>query len=97
MSGSTPTPRLPFNLAAAFTALVLYASLDPFTGWRDSGAPLFAWLTAAWPRYYTGFDLAVNVIAYLPLGFLWCTTLQARFSRTHAALLALLAALLIPQ
>ena len=95
MLGSAATSRLPRNLAAAFTLLVIYASLDPFTGWRDSGAPLFAWLTAAWPRYYTVFDLVVNVLAYLPLGFLWSTTLQARFPRAGAALLAALVAMTI--
>jgi len=66
---------LPLILASSFTLLVLYASLYPFAGWRDSGLDPFAFLQAGWPRYVTRFDLAVNVLAYLPLGFLWCTVL----------------------
>ena len=69
------------SLAIAYTALVVYASLHPFTGWRDSGLPLFAFLNAAWPRYYTGFDLAVIVLAYVPLGFFWLPVASARFGR----------------
>jgi hypothetical protein len=35
-----------------------------------------SFLGAAWPRYYTGFDLAMNVIAYLPFGFLCAATMR---------------------
>ena len=66
---------LPLYLAAAYTLLVIYASLHPFSGWRDSGAPVSAFLFAAWPRYWTVFDLFTNVLAYLPLGFIWVPTL----------------------
>jgi VanZ family protein len=67
---------LPRYLALAYTALVIYASLHPFAGWRDLGLSPFAFLDAAWPRYWTVFDLAVNVFAYLPLGFLLTLTLH---------------------
>lgn len=83
-------PRLRLYIAAAYTLLVLYASLHPFTGWQDSGAPLLAFLTAPWPRYFTFFDLATNVAAYLPLGFFWGAALQARLPRWLAVALALL-------
>lgn len=66
-------------LAIAYTALVIYASLHPFSGWEDSGLPLFAFLSAGWPRYYTVFDLIVNVLAYVPLGFFWLPVAAARF------------------
>lgn len=82
--------RLPTTLAGVYTLLVLYASLHPFSGWRDSGVDAFAFLDAAWPRYVTGFDLAVNALAYLPLGFLWAAAL----SRSLAPLLAVLLAAL---
>lgn len=74
---TTRTSPLALYLAAAYTLLVIYASLHPFTGWRHNGVPLLAYLSAAWPRYFTGFDLSVNVLAYLPLGFLWVPGLQA--------------------
>lgn len=77
-------------LAVAYTGLVVYASLHPFTDWRDSGAPLFAYLSAAWPRYTTAFDLVVNIAAYLPLGFLWTATGQRRFPSWVAVTLAVL-------
>ena len=68
--------------------LVIYASLHPFSGWRDSGAPVTDFLSAAWPRYWTGFDLFTNVIAYLPLGFIWVPTLLPRQGIWSAAFLA---------
>ncbi len=77
MSPRTP-PRLSFYLAGAWTLLAIYGSLYPFTGWRDSGVSPLLFLTAAWPRYYTGFDLTANTLAYLPIGFLWATVLSTR-------------------
>jgi VanZ family protein len=76
--------------ALVYTALIAYASLYPFTGWRDTGVPLTAFLSAPWPRYWTGFDLATNVLGYLPLGFLWVGALQTRMPRWLAAGTALL-------
>ncbi len=87
---SEPRTTLPRYLASAYTLLVIYASLHPFTGWRDDGAPLTAFLFAAWPRYWTVFDLVTNVAAYLPLGFIWVPTLQPRLGRPLAAILACL-------
>ncbi|MBY0340227.1 MAG: VanZ family protein [Rhodocyclaceae bacterium] len=69
-------------LAVAYTVLVVYASLHPFSGWRDSGLSLFAFLNAGWPRYYTGFDLLVNVLAYVPLGFFWMPVATAHAGRS---------------
>ncbi len=86
-----PHSPLALYLAVAYALLVVYASLHPFAGWRDNGAPLFAFLDAAWPRYYTGFDLAANVLAYVPLGFLLVPALQARLGIAAAALIAALA------
>lgn len=57
-------------LALAWLALLVYGSLHPFSGWRDSGVSPFAFLEGGWPRYWTLFDLTVNVLVYLPLGFL---------------------------
>lgn len=70
--------RLPFYLAAAYTLLALYGSLYPLSGWRDTGADPLTFLGADWPRYFTVFDLGANVLAYLPLGFLWSAVLGAR-------------------
>lgn len=76
----TPS-TLPFQLAGIYTLLALYGSLYPFSGWRDSGIDPFDFLALAWPRYTTGFDLVTNVLAYLPLGFLWATAWILRIGR----------------
>lgn len=74
-------------LAAAYALLVIYASLHPFSGWRDTGAPLLDFLAAAWPRYYTVFDLVTNMLAYVPLGFLLVPALHPRLRLGIAAVL----------
>lgn len=57
-------------LALALICLIIYASLYPFTDWRDQGISPFTFLTAPWPRYLVGFDVAVNALGYAPLGFM---------------------------
>ena len=66
---AAPKSRLALYLTLGYTLLVLYASLTPFSGWRDPGESALAFLSAPWPRYLTAFDLIVNVLAYVPLGF----------------------------
>lgn len=82
--------RLPFYLAGAYTLLVLYGSLYPLTGWRDTGVDPLAFLGAGWPRYFTAFDVVANALAYLPLGFLWATVLVTRLPAVSVFLLAAL-------
>jgi len=62
----SPLARILF---AVFAALTVYASLYPMEGWRDPGLSPFAYLTAPWPRHITRFDIAVNVLGYVPYGF----------------------------
>ncbi|MDZ4161348.1 MAG: VanZ family protein, partial [Burkholderiales bacterium] len=57
-------------MAALLSALIVYASLYPFDGWRLSGQPPWAFLTAPLPRYWTWFDVLSNWLGYVPLGFL---------------------------
>ena len=61
---------LSWPLSLAFICLIVYASLYPFTDWRDQGISPFDFLTAPWPRYWVSFDIAINVMGYAPLGFL---------------------------
>lgn len=94
MSAAAPS-RLPLYLAGTWTLLAIYGSLHPFTGWRDTGVSPLAFLSADWPRYFTGFDLAANTLAYLPIGFLWATVLSTRLQPLAAfCAAALLGALL---
>ncbi|WP_291987726.1 VanZ family protein [Candidatus Accumulibacter sp. ACC007] len=86
-----PRPtRLPLYLALAYLVLISYASLYPFANWRDLGLSPLAFLAAAWPRYWTAFDLAVNIAVYVPLGFLLALTLRRLPGRWSAAVAALL-------
>ncbi len=57
-------------LALVYIGLILYASLYPFSDWRYQGIVPWAFLTSPLPKYWTGFDLTVNVLGYMPLGFL---------------------------
>lgn len=55
-------------LALLYAALVVYASLYPFADWRDQGIAPWEFLLAPVARYWTGFDVGVNVAGYVPLG-----------------------------
>ncbi len=62
----------------AYTLIVLDASLYPFRGWRDVGIAPFDYLFAAWPLHPLPFDLIINVLGYLPLGFVAGLALHPR-------------------
>ncbi len=57
-------------LALATVCLIVYASLYPFAEWRNQGISPLNFLTSPLPRYWTGFDVGVNLVGYAPLGFL---------------------------
>lgn len=72
------------TLAIAYALVIAYLSLSPFRGWRQTES-MFAFLFAPLPRYITDFDLFINVLAYVPLGFL-ATVYFLRFRRPALAL-----------
>jgi VanZ family protein len=51
-----------------YAVLIVYASLYPFADWRDQGMDAWAFLLAPLPPYWTWFDVAINVIGYVPFG-----------------------------
>lgn len=67
---TAPHKTSAWPLALATICLVVYASLYPFSDWRDQGISPFRFLTAPWPKYWTGFDVAINLAGYAPVGFL---------------------------
>lgn len=75
-------------LLAGYVLLIGYASLHPLTDWYDVGVRPFAFLETFWPRYYTNFDIAVNVLVYIPLGLLTISALYSRVRGLPAWLLA---------
>jgi len=84
-------PRSPLarNSLLVYAVLLIYGSLSPWSGWRALGVSPIAFLTAPWPVYVTGFDLALNVLAYVPLGLLLALTLYPRPRGLPAVLAAM--------
>lgn len=82
-------------LALACFGLIVYASLHPFSGWRSTGLSPFAFLEGGWPRYWTAFDLVVNVLSYLPFGFLLTLALARLPGRFTPLVLATLIAVAV--
>jgi len=72
---ASPPARILFGV---YVVLAIYASLYPLSGWRDQGLSPFAYLASPWPRYVTAFDLAANLLGYLPFGFLCIAALRPR-------------------
>lgn len=77
-------------LAIAWCILTVYGSLYPFSGWQNFGLAPFDFLFLPWPRYWTAFDLIVNIIVYFPLGFFATLALRRVPGRFSAPLLATL-------
>jgi VanZ family protein len=72
-------------LAWVYAALIVYASLYPFDGWRVQGIAPWSFMWAPWPQYLTNFDVFSNVLGYAPLGFFFALA----FHRTRPSLPAL--------
>lgn len=88
-------PSVAWPLVGFYALLIVYASLYPFSGWRNQGIVPWSYLWAPWPRYWTGFDFLVNVAGYAPFGFLLALVLMRRLSTGRAVALASLAAILL--
>jgi len=82
-------------LALIYVGLIVYASLYPFTEWRDQGIAPWAFLAAPLPRYWTGFDVAINVAGYAPLGSLLALSALRSGRTRHAVMAPVVAAALL--
>ena len=82
-------------LALVYLGLLVYASLYPFAQWRDQGILPYTFLWQPWPRYWTGFDVAINVLGYAPFGFLLALSALRTGRARHAVLVAALSAALV--
>ena len=70
--------RLARYLLWVWMLVIIYVSLQPFSGWhRPVKANLWSFLWAAKPRYITWFDLSINYLAYVPLGIFALPTFRA--------------------
>lgn len=90
--GGSGKPGLARFLALAYTLVIVYASLQPFAGWRAPAEEVFRFLGAPWPRYVTAGDVMLNVIAYLPLGAMLFAALRPPLPAAAAFVAATLTA-----
>jgi VanZ family protein len=79
-------------LAWLYAALIAYASLYPFVPWKLPGVSPLAFLMLPWPKYWTGFDLASNLLGYIPLGALVFGAIVRSGGPARPALVAAVAA-----
>lgn len=82
--------RLRTWLAIVYALFIVYASLSPFTGWREQGLNFADVLDMPLRLTYTAFDTTANLLAYLPFGFLVCLVFRARFGAAASVGLATL-------
>ena len=68
-----------------YAALIVYASLYPFAGWRVPGRRSARLPDRSASRCWTWFDLISNLLGYLPLGFLLFVALVRSGRRAGAA------------
>lgn len=85
-------PRRPSVLAkqvlGLYTALIVYASWYPFSGWRSLGLSPLAYLADPLPQYLTVFDVVTNVLGYMPFGALAMLAVYPRWRGAAAVALA---------
>jgi VanZ family protein len=79
----------------AYLLLIVYASWFPFSGWRSSGLSPFAFLNLQMPRWWTGFDVMVNIVGYMPFGVLIVLALHPRVRGMWAVAIAAVVGLLV--
>ena len=77
LSASPVQATTAWPLALVYAALIVFASLFPFDGWRAQGiAPHVFLLAKIPPPYWTWFDVNTNIVGYGPLGFLLALALM---------------------
>ena len=79
----------------AYSFLIVYASLYPFTGWRSLGVSALDYLDQPLPHYWTFFDVSIDIVGYIPFGFLLVLACYPWLARRWAALLCLLTGTLV--
>lgn len=81
--------RLRTLLAIGYALFIVYASLSPFTGWREQGLDFLEVLDMPLLLTYTAFDAAINFLSYLPFGLLVGLALRARLGAVISVILGL--------
>ncbi len=90
MSPRASTASLPRWIALVCVAVVVYASLQPFSGWTEPAPGLWSWLDVS--RRFSRSDAWLNVLAYVPLGTALSLALPGKVSARRTFLWVLLLA-----
>lgn len=81
--------RLSTWLAIGYALFIAYASLSPFSGWREQGLDFIEVLRAPFVLTYTAFDAVINLLSYLPFGLLVGLMLRDRYGGLVSVILSL--------
>ncbi|MBJ7379611.1 MAG: VanZ family protein [Polynucleobacter sp.] len=86
-----PLQAMPLARAVTllYVLLILYGCLSPFDFNIQIGVPVFAWWQAPFPQFIGVFELSMNVLGYIPLGFLCVFALYPRYQDFVALLMAI--------
>jgi VanZ family protein len=76
------------QVLGVYSALIVYGSWYPFSGWRSLGLSPFAYLTDPLPQYLTAFDVVTNILGYMPFGALAVLAVYPRWRGAAAVALA---------
>ena len=87
--------RLRAWLTFGYTLFIMYGSLSPFSGWREQGFNFIDVLRSPFQFTYTAFDAVINLLSYLPFGFLVGLTGRARFGALTSVMIGLCAGVLL--
>lgn len=92
MSREQASARLGSGLLAlalvVYGMLIVYGSLFPFSDWQSPSGSPFEFLRSGFDGGYGQSDFVVNILAYLPLGFLLFVLLARRMPGVLALVLA---------
>lgn len=72
---------LSLPLALFYAGLIAYASLYPFHDWQFPGVTPWAFVLTPLPKYWSGFDVAINMLGYIPFGLLLASALNSVLRR----------------
>ncbi|CAM3705967.1 VanZ family protein [Polynucleobacter brandtiae] len=77
-------------ISLGYGFLIFYLTLTPFDFNFQNGISVLAWLEAPLPRFITLFDVSVNILAYIPLGFMLVLACYPRWRNFVALGIALI-------
>ena len=90
-----PAVRLRVLLAIGYALFIVYASLSPFSGWREQGIVFTEVLRLPLKLSYSLFDVILNFLSYIPFGLLVGLIIRERCAALTTVLWATLCGALL--